>query len=107
MELGAGEILVILAIVLLLFGPSKLPKLGEGLGSAMANFRKALRGDEPTATAEETQTTAATPNTAATPLIRLFRQKERGAAAKAQFMVHSDLQASLAKPAKDSPAVTR
>ncbi|WP_316190581.1 glucan ABC transporter ATP-binding protein/ permease [Bradyrhizobium sp. SZCCHNS2096] len=27
--------------------------------------------------------------------------------AKAQFMVHSDLQASLAKPAKDSPAVTR
>jgi sec-independent protein translocase protein TatA len=52
MELGAGEILVILAIVVLLFGPSKLPKLGEGLGSAMANFRKALRGDEPTATAE-------------------------------------------------------
>ncbi len=46
MELGAGEILVILAIVVLLFGPSKLPKLGEGLGSAMANFRKALR-DEP------------------------------------------------------------
>jgi sec-independent protein translocase protein TatA len=50
MELGAGEIVVILAIVLLLFGPSKLPKLGEGLGSAMANFRKALRGDEPPAT---------------------------------------------------------
>ncbi len=50
MELGAGEILVILAIVLLLFGPSKLPKLGEGLGSAMANFRKALRGDEQPAT---------------------------------------------------------
>ncbi len=46
MELGAGEILVILAVVLLLFGPSKLPKLGEGLGSAMANFRKALRGDD-------------------------------------------------------------
>ncbi len=46
MELGAGEIVVILAIVLLLFGPSKLPKLGEGLGSAMANFRKAMRGDD-------------------------------------------------------------
>ncbi len=46
MELGAGEIVVILAIVVLLFGPSKLPKLGEGLGSAMANFRKALRGDD-------------------------------------------------------------
>jgi sec-independent protein translocase protein TatA len=46
MELGLGEIVVILAIVLLLFGPSKLPKLGEGLGSALANFRKAVRGDE-------------------------------------------------------------
>ncbi len=46
MELGGGEILVILAIVLLLFGPSKLPKLGEGLGSAMRNFRNAMRGDD-------------------------------------------------------------
>ena len=46
MELGAGEIVVILVIVLLLFGPSKLPRLGEELGSAMANFRKALRGDD-------------------------------------------------------------
>lgn len=51
MDLGAGEILVILAIVLLLFGPSKLPKLGEGLGSAISNFRKAVRGDEPGASA--------------------------------------------------------
>jgi sec-independent protein translocase protein TatA len=51
MELGAGEILVILAIVLLLFGPSKLPKLGEGLGSAISSFRKAVRGDEPGASA--------------------------------------------------------
>jgi sec-independent protein translocase protein TatA len=49
MELGAGEIIVIFAIVLLLFGPGKLPKLGEGLGSAISNFRKAARGDEPQA----------------------------------------------------------
>ncbi len=46
MELGGGEILVILAVVLLLFGPSKLPKLGEGLGSALRNFRNAMRGDD-------------------------------------------------------------
>ncbi len=46
MDLGFGEIVVILVIVLLLFGPSKLPKLGEGLGSAMANFRKAMRGED-------------------------------------------------------------
>jgi sec-independent protein translocase protein TatA len=45
MRLGAGEIILILAIVLLLFGPSKLPKLGEGLGSAISGFKKAMRGD--------------------------------------------------------------
>jgi sec-independent protein translocase protein TatA len=45
MRLGAGEIILILAIVLLVFGPSKLPKLGEGLGSAFSSFRKAVRGD--------------------------------------------------------------
>jgi sec-independent protein translocase protein TatA len=56
MELGAGEIIVILAIVLLLFGPSKLPKLGEGLGSAIGNFRKAMRGDEPQAKASGERT---------------------------------------------------
>jgi sec-independent protein translocase protein TatA len=47
MELGAGELIIIMVIVLLLFGPSKLPKLGEGLGTALANFRKAVRGEEP------------------------------------------------------------
>lgn len=45
MRLGAGEIVLILAIVLLLFGPSKLPKLGEGLGTAISGFKKAMRGD--------------------------------------------------------------
>ncbi len=59
MELGGGEILVILAIVLLLFGPSKLPKLGAGLGSAMANFRKALRGDDEPASRAGTDGAAA------------------------------------------------
>lgn len=47
MELGFGEIVVILVVVLLLFGPSKLPKVGEGLGSAIANFRKAMRDEAP------------------------------------------------------------
>jgi sec-independent protein translocase protein TatA len=46
MELGFGEIVDILAIVLLLFGPSKLPKLGEGLGRAIRNFKDAAQGDE-------------------------------------------------------------
>jgi sec-independent protein translocase protein TatA len=67
MELGAGEILVILAIVLLLFGPSKLPKIGEGLGSAISNFRKAVRGDEPKQTASRESDRPAPPALEAAP----------------------------------------
>jgi sec-independent protein translocase protein TatA len=38
---GPGEMMVVFVIVLLLFGPSQLPKLAKGLGSAMREFRKA------------------------------------------------------------------
>jgi sec-independent protein translocase protein TatA len=36
------HLLVILGIALLLFGPSKLPQLGKGLGEAIRNFRDGL-----------------------------------------------------------------
>ena len=39
--LGAGEILIILFIVLLLFGAKKLPELAKGLGKGMNEFKKA------------------------------------------------------------------
>ncbi len=39
--MGLPEIIVILVIVMLLFGPSQLPKLARGLGEAMREFRKA------------------------------------------------------------------
>lgn len=41
MNLGPTEILVILVIALIVFGPRKLPELGKSLGSAMAQFRRA------------------------------------------------------------------
>ncbi len=41
MNLGPAEILVILVIALIVFGPRKLPELGKSLGSAMAQFRRA------------------------------------------------------------------
>jgi sec-independent protein translocase protein TatA len=43
MRLGLGEILVILALALLFFGPSKLPQLGSSLGEAIRGFKKGLR----------------------------------------------------------------
>jgi sec-independent protein translocase protein TatA len=44
-NLGAGEIILILAVLLLLFGSSKLPKLARSLGSSMTEFKKGLRGE--------------------------------------------------------------
>ena len=42
MGLGFTELLIILAIVLIIFGPGKLPGLGSGVGNALRNFRKAV-----------------------------------------------------------------
>ena len=42
MRLGFGEILVVLALALLFFGPSKLPQLGASLGQAIKGFKKGL-----------------------------------------------------------------
>jgi sec-independent protein translocase protein TatA len=44
-ELGLPEILLILAIALLIFGPSKLAGLGKGLGEGLKNFKSSLKGD--------------------------------------------------------------
>ena len=41
--MGVTELLIILAVVLLIFGPSRLPGLGSGVGDAMRNFRKSVR----------------------------------------------------------------
>lgn len=43
-RLGMGELLVILLIVIVLFGASKLPQLGAGLGQGIKSFKKALGG---------------------------------------------------------------
>ncbi|NOT61998.1 MAG: hypothetical protein HOP19_17425 [Acidobacteria bacterium] len=41
MGLGMGEIMVILVLALMVFGPRKLPELGKTLGQAMNQFRRA------------------------------------------------------------------
>ena len=46
MGLGAGELMIILVILLVLFGGSKLPGLAKGLGQSMKEFKKAQRDDE-------------------------------------------------------------
>ena len=38
--LGVQELLIILVIVIVVFGASRLPKIGAGLGEMISNFRK-------------------------------------------------------------------
>ena len=45
-KLGLPEILVILAIALLIFGPSKLADLGKGLGEGIKNFKSSMKDGE-------------------------------------------------------------
>lgn len=44
--LGMTELLVILAIVLLIFGPKRLKNIGSDLGNAIKGFRKAVSEEE-------------------------------------------------------------
>jgi sec-independent protein translocase protein TatA len=44
--LGLPEVLIILAVALLIFGPSKLADLGKGLGEGIKNFKSAVKDGE-------------------------------------------------------------
>ena len=41
-HLGTGEIIVILAVVLLLFGAKRIPELARGIGRGVSSFRQGL-----------------------------------------------------------------
>jgi len=40
------HLLLILVIVLIIFGPGKLPEIGEGLGKSIRGFKKAMSGKD-------------------------------------------------------------
>ncbi|MFA7419859.1 MAG: twin-arginine translocase TatA/TatE family subunit [Melioribacteraceae bacterium] len=41
-NLGAGEIILIVLVILILFGAKKIPELAQGVGKGMREFKKAL-----------------------------------------------------------------
>lgn len=42
---GWGQIIIVLALLLLFFGSSRLPKMARSLGASLTEFKKGLRGD--------------------------------------------------------------
>lgn len=51
--LGVWELLIILGILLLIFGPSRLGDLGSSLGKGIKGFRKSMKDDEIDVTPEK------------------------------------------------------
>jgi sec-independent protein translocase protein TatA len=51
--LGVPELMVILVIALVIFGPSKLPQIGSGLGKAIRDFKKGVTGGDDEETAKD------------------------------------------------------
>jgi sec-independent protein translocase protein TatA len=45
-RVGWQELVIVLVIVLIIFGPGKLPGIGKSLGKAIREFRKATHGRE-------------------------------------------------------------
>lgn len=52
-DIGVSELLIVLLIVLLVFGPGRLPQAGAALGRAIREFREALQGKEQHTTSEK------------------------------------------------------
>ena len=53
MRIGPQELIIVLIIVLVIFGPKNLPKLGKMFGKTMNNFKKGME-DEDAEQSEET-----------------------------------------------------
>ena len=56
-SLGLPELLILLAIVVLIFGVNKLPKLGKGLGEGIRNFKDSVRSEDKSAASDSEQNT--------------------------------------------------
>ncbi|GGR63927.1 hypothetical protein GCM10008959_27580 [Deinococcus seoulensis] len=52
-NIGAPELLVILLVALVVFGPRKLPELGKSLGNGLREFRKSTQGLKDSISLEE------------------------------------------------------
>lgn len=53
--LGAPELLLILIIALVVFGPGKLPTIGRALGKSLREFKEAVNTDETKEIADKTE----------------------------------------------------
>lgn len=46
-SLGVPELIIVFLIIIVLFGASRLPQIGRGIGEGIRNLKKGLKDDEP------------------------------------------------------------
>ena len=44
--IGPGELIIVLIVALLIFGPKRLPEMGKSLGKGMREFKDSITGDD-------------------------------------------------------------
>ena len=44
--IGPWELAILLIVILLVFGPKRLPEMGKGIGEGIKNFKKSIKGDD-------------------------------------------------------------
>ena len=59
MRIGTNELLIILAVALLIFGPKNLPKLGKMFGKTINGFKKGMEDDDSDDSEEKSEKKAA------------------------------------------------
>ena len=55
MRIGTNELLIILVVVLLIFGPKNLPKLGKMFGKTINGFKKGMEDEDAEVSEEKTE----------------------------------------------------
>lgn len=53
MRIGTNELIIVLVVVLIIFGPKNLPKLGKMFGKTMKGFKDGINDDEENEAAKE------------------------------------------------------
>ncbi len=46
-DIGVPELLIILVVVLVIFGPGRVPEIGKAMGKALHDFRSAMQDNAP------------------------------------------------------------
>jgi|SRR5438132_9157638 len=71
--LQPGHLIVILVIVLLIFGPGKLPELGKAMGDGLRELKKATSGDQEKEASAASTAAATAPTGTVTPIASATR----------------------------------